>query len=66
MKKQTQKTGRREFLQGALQALVVAPAAMAAVPTVVNSEDEILEEGKGPLPGEPGYRDPGAYGSIAD
>lgn len=63
MKETKKKSGRREFLQGTIQALLVAPVAIASER---KGETSLLEEGKEPLPGEPGYRDPEAYGSIAE
>ena len=61
-KKKSKKAGRRAFLKGTLEALVVAPVAAVAVRSVREAKEEAGE----PFPGEPGYRDPGAYGSEAE
>ena len=63
-----EKVGRRSFLKGTLQALVVAPAAAAAMEPNITArgEDTLWEENGKPLPGEPGYRDPDVYGSVSD
>lgn len=61
MKKKTPKTSRREFLQGSVQALLAAPAAMASMRDPNPKGETLLEESSEPLPGEPGYRGPVDY-----
>ncbi len=55
------KKNRRKFLRRSIQAIIVTPA-LAASSTrrkPADVEDEVL-------PGDPGTRDTGAYGSISE
>ena len=66
MKTKQNNAGRRAFLKGSVQTLVVAPLAIASTPVAASLDGRLPEEGAEPLPGEPGYRDPDTYGSLAD
>ena len=56
---------RRKFLKGSLQALWVAPVSRAVAAPRAEGNEWVSHHEEGPLPGDPGYRDPIAYGSIA-
>ena len=59
------KKNRRKFLRRSIQAMIVTPA-LAASRTQRKSPDPA---GDGPdemLPGDPGTRDTGAYGSVGE
>ena len=60
------KAGRRDFLRKSVQTLVTAPLAVAAVPVVAADDVNELADEPDPRPEDPGYRDPGPYGSLAD
>ncbi len=65
MEHEQRKTSRREFLKGSVEGLIATPVAIVAVGSP--SEEEALpEEREERFPGDPGYRDPGLYGSLAD
>lgn len=66
MNTQQNKTGRRKFLREAVQTLVAAPFAVASIPASAVDDATELVEGPDPFPGDPGYRDPDTYGSLAD
>ena len=66
MKTKQNRAGRRAFLKGSVQTLVAAPLAIAQTPVAASLDERLPEEGAEPLPGEPGYRDPDTYGSLAD
>ena len=66
MKKEHKRTGRRQFLAGSIKTLVATPLAVVSTRTASEEGGKLLEEGAEPLPGEPGYRDPDTYGSLAD
>ena len=66
MKNKKKKKGRREFLKGSIQALIVAPATVVSLQGL-DPKGETFHETEEPLPGDPGYRDPEAdYDSIAE
>ena len=58
MEKKTPKMGRRKFLQGSIQAFTGASGASTSIRGRSADGETLLEESKGPLPGEPGYRGP--------
>lgn len=69
MKKQEIRAGRRAFLAGTAQALVASTAISLVTETAAQSaieESDSRADSKEILPGEAGYRDPGAYGSEAE
>ncbi len=65
MKREEKKKGRREFLKRSAQAFVVAPAAVASLQHP-GPEEEATQMTEELAPGDPGYRDPGEYGSISE
>jgi hypothetical protein len=66
MKKKQHTAGRRAFLKGSVKTLVAAPLALTSKPATAAEEEKLPEENGEPLPGDPGYRDPDTYGSLAD
>jgi len=64
MKKTTKKTDRREFLKGSIQALVIIPAVITTTTPAAKAK-QVLDDAPELLPGDAGYRDEEAYGSVA-
>lgn len=56
---------RRSFLWGWIRSLIATPVAMASL-APARAEEQATEEQDELLPGDPGYRDPETYGSLAD
>ncbi len=56
--------GRRKFLKQSVQALATIPAVAAAMPAAEQTPPDTERDSQEALPGDPGYRDPGAYGSL--
>ena len=65
MKKEEKKQDRREFLKRSAQAFVVVPAAVTSLQHL-GPEEEATQITEELSPGDPGYRDPGEYGSISE
>ena len=61
----TTKKNRRKFLRKSIQVMMVTPT-LAATRTQGQSRDPAREIPDEKLPGDPGTRDPDAYGSVGE